>query len=290
MALSVPGVGSVPVIWMPASGPDFGSGRGGRQPIAIVHHRIVGHLNSADVTFAANDADPATVGAKDRSVSSHFGIGHDTNGQLEIHQYVNLSDTAYTNGDFLPGSNWEAWGYPTGYMVVDGATMRPCNPMVVTIEHDDNGGLPDGDPRKGVVDEDTIKASIALDRLMLSGDIAAMRAAGIRVREEATAVALGKIVPGPRTLIDHRDIAGSNKPFCWRPWKSDTVGFPRARYVKELTVQTMYTQAQVDAIVKAAVDPLRLEIADLRTAAATDAARDETVLRLLDEAASKLRM
>lgn len=255
MSLHVPGLGEVPIVWMPASDSDFGDGRGGKQPIAVVHHRIVGELNSADVTFVANDTDPATIGAPTRSVSSHFGIGNDSDGKLYVHQYVDLSDNAYCNGDYREPCNWQAWGYPTALMIVEGVSQRPCNPMTVSIEHDDNATLPDGDPRKGVVDEATIKTSIALDRLMLTGDIAAMRAAGIHVRDLATATALGKIVPGPRTLIDHHDIAGANKPYCWRPWKEDKIGFPRSRYIAELTAPPpapMYSQAQLDAAVAAA--------------------------------------
>lgn len=273
MSINVPGIGAVPVVWMPASGPDFGTGRGGKQPIAIVHHRIVGHLNSADITFADNDSDPSTVGSPNRYVSAHFGVGHDTDGKLYVHQYVNLSDTAYCNGDFRSGSNWENWGYPTGFMTVDGASMRPCNPMTVSIEHDDNGGLASGDPRKGVVDEDTIKLSIALDRLMLSGDIAAIRSAGIRIREEATAVALGKIPVDAKHLIDHRDIAAGGKPYCWRPWASDTKGFPRARYISELSTPlpaepvdtTPFDQADIDSAVKQATDPLNAKVVALTT-------------------------
>lgn len=295
MSLQVPGIGDVPIIWMPASDPDFGVGRAGRQPIAIVHHRIVGDLNSADNTFAANDTDPKTVGSPTRAVAANFGIGVDTDGKLYVHQFVDLSDTAYCNGDFQAGSNWEDWGYPLGYVTVDNVQMRPCNPMTVSIEHDDNGGLPAGDPRKGVVDEETIKASIALDRLMLSGDLAAMRAAGIHIRDEATATALGKIVPGPRTLIDHHDIAGTNKPTCWRPWASDTVGFPRTRYVSELTQTGECTQADLDALNaawQAKYDALtaasKQQIKSLEDQLALREAQDNEISNQLHDIASKL--
>ena len=299
MAISVPDVGDVPVVWMPASDPDWGHGRAGRQPIAIVHHRIVGSLNSADTIFAANDTDPATVGSTSRSVSANFACGYDTDGKLYVHQYVDMSDTAYCNGDFEAGSNWEKWGYPTGFVTVDGSSMRPMNSMTISIEHDDQGGSSDP-TKKGVVREDIIKLSIALDKLMLSGNWAAIKAAGIRCRDEATAVALGKIVPGPRTLIDHRDIAGGQKPYCWRPWQADTAGFPRQRYITELTPvvtppTTMYTQAQVDAIVAAStaaltdqVAALQAQVSDLQTVVATDTAKDVLVVQKLDEAKSLL--
>lgn len=270
MSIDVPGVGLVPIIWMPASDEDFKSasegGRSGYQPIAIVHHRVVGSLNSADITFAANDADPATVGAPGRSVSSNFAIGYDSDGKLAIHQYVNVSDTPYTNGDCRANtypaqpSRWDGW---YGH--------KAHNERTVTIEHDDQGGSPDP-TKKGIVREPIIKTSIALDRLMLSGDIAAIRAAGIKIRDTATATALGKIVPGPKTLIDHNDIAGANKPYCWRPWRADKTGFPRTRYVTELSAPdpapvpdpTPYSQADLDAAVKAATDPLNAKLAAIR--------------------------
>lgn len=275
MTLPVPGVGDVPIVWMPASDEDYKDqsegGRSGYQPIAIVHHRIVGSLNSADLTFAANDANPLTVGAPGRAVSAHFGIGYDTDGKLAIHQYVNLSNTAYTNGDCRANthpaqpSRWDGW---YGH--------KAHNERTVTIEHDDQGGSSDP-AKKGIVREAIIKTSIALDRLMLTGDIAAMRAAGIHILDAATAIALGKIVPGPKTLIDHNDIGGANKPYCWRPWQADKTGFPRSRYVTELTAAvpplpdpdpTPYSQADLDAAVKAAVDPLEAKIAAAQAALA----------------------
>lgn len=225
-------VNGIPVVWYPASNPDFGVGRGGKQPIAIVHHRIVGSLGSADLTFAAGDHDPATVGSTARSVASHFGIGH-RGGVLEIHQYVDLSDTAYCNGDWDATGNWDDW-YGVGHVTIDGSSMTDINARTVSIEHEDQGGSSDP-TKKGIVTEDIIKASIALDHLMLSGNPAAIRAAGIRMKSDTTAAALKKIVPGPRTLIDHHDVAGKLKPYCWRPWSADAVGFPRSRYIKELT-------------------------------------------------------
>lgn len=279
MSINVPNIGLVPVVWMPASGPDFGTGRAGKQPIAIVHHRIVGSLNSADVTFAANDADPHTEGSPTRAVSSHFGIGYDTDGKLYVHQYVDLSDTAYTNGDYKIGSNWDLWNYPNGFLTVDGLSMRACNPMTVTIEHDDQGNSTDP-AKKGIVREAIIKTSIALDRLMLAGNIIAMREAGIKIREVSTAAALSVIKKDGQHLIDHHDIALTNKPYCWKPWSADKVGFPRARYIAELTAPaveptptvTTYTQAQVNAAVAAATAALTVKLASAQTAKDIEAA------------------
>lgn len=233
MAVNVPGVGLVPIVWMPASDEDYRDesegGRSGYRPIAIVHHRIVASLNSADLTFAANDANPATVGSPNRSVSANFAIGYDSDGKLYIHQYVDLSDTAYCNGDCRAvnypdqPSRWDGWYGHEGH-----------NERTVSIEHDDQGGSSDP-TKKGIVREPIILTSIALDSLMLSGDLVMMRAAGIRIRDQETADALGKIVPSTKTLIDHNDIAGANKPDCWRPWQADKTGFPRTRYVTALT-------------------------------------------------------
>ena len=51
----------------------------------------------------------------------------------------------------------------------------------MSIEHHDNGGRPAGSGR-GVVPEPVIAASIALDALLLRGDLAELKAAGIRFR------------------------------------------------------------------------------------------------------------
>lgn len=284
MSLSVPSVGDVPIVWMPASDEDFKGenegGRSGYRPIAIVHHRIVGTLNSADIVFAANDSNPATVGSAGRPVSAHFAIGIEGN-RVEVHQYVNLSDTAYCNGDDSTSGNWDEWYSPVAH-----------NERTVSIEHHDNGGSSDLSV-KGIVPESVIKTSIALDRLLLSGDRDAMRAAGIRIRDDGTAEALGKIVPGPRTLIDHRDIAGSNKPYCWRPWKADAIGFPRARYIAELTQAvdlTPYDQADLDAAVAEAVAAITAERDALKTQvsvqSASMVAQGEALTAALDRIAA----
>ena len=214
--LNVPGVGLVPILWKPS--PDRNVGRSGYQPIAIVHHRAVtSNMESLDATLIGST----------RQVSATFGIGHTKAGALEIHQYVDVSDTAWCNGidpTLVPTNNWTSWGYGNHHH----------NARTVSIEHEDQGGSTDP-TKKGIVREDGIKASIELDRILLTGDLAKIRATGIRIRDQATADALRKIVPGPRTLIDHHDIAAQQKPYCWKPWSADKVGFPRARYVTELT-------------------------------------------------------
>jgi hypothetical protein len=211
-----------PILWVPASSQDFLRGRSGVKPIAIVHHRMVGALSGTDSTFQSS---------ANRAVSTHFGIGYES-GRLEIHQYVDLTDTAFGNGNYDSSGSWDNWGYPTS--LINGRT--------VSIEHQDNAQLPSTDPRRGIVPEEVIRASIWLDRLLLTGDLAKIREAGIRCRYSGTAAALGAIAPGPRTLITHNDIAGKLKPYCWLPWAKDTVGFPRSRYVSELTSRALKTE------------------------------------------------
>lgn len=218
MTLHVPGVGAVQIEWH--SSPDHGTGRAGLQPIAIVHHRAVSSSLAGIVkTLSTSDSRP---------VSATFAVGHE-DGKPKVVQLVDLSDTAWCNGDCQQrvypseASNWDRW---YGH--------RAHNERTISIEHEDQGGS--NDPKKkGIVTDDLVRTSIALDRVLLSGDLAAIRAAGIRCREAATARALGKIKPGPRTLITHHDIAGKLKPSCWLPWKADKTGFPRDRYVAELS-------------------------------------------------------
>jgi hypothetical protein len=202
--------------------PKFNIGRAG-PIIALVHHRMVGTLGGTDFTFVS--------GA--RKASTNFGVGlcstHGAKGRVEIHQYVNLDDSAWGNGNWDPTGNWFKAGLPT----------KGLNGRTISIEHHDNGGLKNDDPRKGVVPEEVIAASIWLDRLLLSGDVGDWRAAGIRWRSDANAGAIAaqlrQIVPNPQTIIDHHTISGKLKPFCWRPWMGDASGFPRDRYVRELS-------------------------------------------------------
>ena len=134
--------------------------------IALVHHRMVGTLRSTDAAFTSTDG---------REASTHFGIGygcgragHPTS--AHIHQYVRLGDQAWGNGNWDPSGAWDD-RYPTTLV----------NSRTVSIEHHDNGGRTAGSG-KGVVPEAVIAASIALDALLLRGDLAELRAAGIRFR------------------------------------------------------------------------------------------------------------
>ena len=178
---------------------------------AIVNHRMVGTVAGTRAYFQRPN----------RPVSTHFGIGK-INGKLVIDQYVPLDDTAFANGNHDPSGVWDNWGNST----VD------INGQTISIEHQDHG-----DPAgKGVVSEDIQQASIALQALILRGNTAEWKAAGLVLRDYTrNAPILQKqlraLIIGPRTLITHHDIAGRLKPFCWLPWMSDKVGFPRAKYI-----------------------------------------------------------
>jgi hypothetical protein len=195
---------------------NFSVGRGGHLPGWIVCHRMVGFLGGTDSTFARfKPAHP---------VSTHFGIGRKPkNGPVAIHQYVALDDTAFGNGNNVTpqgkevDSQWNRRGFPS----------RP-NRHTVSIEHEDGAK-----GHRGVIDEDIIEASIGLVDLLLSGDPARVRAAGIKFRSDEVVRALGRIPRDGAHIVDHHFIAGRLKPFCWRKWLDDG-GFPQARYLAAL--------------------------------------------------------
>jgi hypothetical protein len=225
----------VPVVWSPSdlTGPDsdghvgrFRFGRSGTaQSIrAIVHHRVVGTLES----MTNNTFYPTTdnvLRAGERRVSSHFGIGF-WGDELRIAQYIALENTAYCNGQSDSDRNlcrWQLW--------ID-AGRPDANGMTVSIEHEDNAAVDGGDGRY-VVRPEIVQASIELGRLLLSGDASKIRAAGIHCNDLA-ASQLAKIVPSRETLVDHNVVAPVSKPYCWRPIGDDQ-GFPQARYITALT-------------------------------------------------------
>ena len=197
--------------------------------IAVVHHRMVGTLKSTDTTF--------TTGK--RIASTHFGVGlcskHGGKNRVCIHQYVLLGNQAWGNGN-----NRYPEKHPKAGQLVPSAWNKRypttlVNSRTISIEHHDNGKK--GHPKRGIVPEEVIVASLALDALLLSGDVAAMKAAGIKFRtgsETTMGKELKAIKPGPTTIVDHRYIAGPLKPSCWRPWQKDTTGFPQARYLAAL--------------------------------------------------------
>lgn len=218
---------SVRVFQVPS--PKNFDGRYGMPVIALVHHRMVGSLASTDVTF--------TTGT--RPASTHFGVGYDCGktghptglAGAHVHQYVHVDDSAWGNGNLDTSGRWDD---------VYGATPNP-NYRTISIEHHDNGGRALGDG-KGVVPEEVLRVSIELDRLLLSGDWPAWKAAGITADTDgggaAIAAQVKRIDPGPNTLVDHYYIAGRLKPYCWRPWADDAVGFPQARYLLALKAPT----------------------------------------------------
>jgi hypothetical protein len=213
---------SYPITWKGAA--HFATGRGGVLPRWLVHHRMVGYLSGTDRYFANPDSRP---------VSTHFGIGRrKAGGPVEISQYVALDDTAYGNGNNVNASGdevaseWNRLGFPS----------QP-NRHTISIEHEDGGSSTDADGKRGVVDDAVIEASLWLDALLLSGDPAAIRNAGIRYRSTALVEGLFDIPRDATHIIDHHFIAGPLKPYCWQPWLDDK-GFPQARYLSALTTST----------------------------------------------------
>lgn len=166
---------------------------------------MVGYLPGTDATFA----NPAN------QVSAHFGIGYRTDGgPVRISQYVDLSDTAWTAGNYDPSGGWTLVK-----KTPSGVVINP-NYYIVGIEHEDGG------PNDGRVSDEVKVASLWLQSILVSGDIDLIKFVGIKIKNQSTADAL-KIIPlNTETIIDHNRIAGNKKPYCWRPYKLDTEGFP----------------------------------------------------------------
>lgn len=234
---------------------------GRSEPVrAFVNHRMVGTLAGTDAYFQ----NPTT-----RPVSTHFGIGYGTDGVVKISQYVPLDDTAYGNGNYDPSGSWDNWGFKT----------TEINPQTISIEHQDHSH----DAAKGVVTPKIMAASQKLQALLRYGTIADWKAAGIIIRDWTNNAPIlhreiQAIPVDGRHIITHNDIAGALKPYCWKPWGSDSVGFPRDTYVLKIkefgaklraapvpqpTPEPTYTKAQLDAAVKAATDPLKAQITAL---------------------------
>lgn len=181
-----------PVVWKPTT--KF-MRRDGQPVLAFVRHRIVGSLTAADGVFVSTNPKP---------VSTHLAIGH-VNGVLKIHQYVDLSDAAWGNGTI---------DRPTAKVVLARPGVNP-NSYSVSIEHEDGGSA-----GMGVVQPDTWAVSIQLGLLLASGNLSAIRAAGIHIRDSATATQLFNV---PKTLdgyLDHHQIT-YGKVYCWRRWLND---------------------------------------------------------------------
>lgn len=271
--------------------------KGRTEPIrAFVNHRMVGTLAGTDAYFT----NPET-----RPVSTHFGIGYNGS-RVVISQYVPIDDTAFGNGNYDPSGSWDDWGFK----------VTEVNPQTINIEHQDHDGT---DANKGVVKEAVQQASMALQALLRYGTLAQWKAAGIVVRDWANngpilQRELRAIPIDGRHVITHNDIAGRLKPYCWKPWAKDTVGFPRSKYVNGIlayksklayvapppappppTTPVTYTQAQLDAAVATAVTPLKAEVARLIQALATansqlaaEKAEDATVAATLRQQADVL--
>ena len=203
-----------PVTWRPS--PFHNVGRGGYGIRAEVKHRIVGSLPSARGAFGV---DPNA--GQPRSASTHFGIGHTqvgapcpecgaitgARGELVVDQYVDLADMAWGNGDVRE---------PSWPLLIAG--VNP-NLYTVSTEHEDMSTA-----GRGVVTDHIRRASIELSRVLRSGDRARLEAAGIRCRDDAVIEQLAAMPIDELHYIDHHQISGPNKPYCWRAWLDD-VGF-----------------------------------------------------------------
>lgn len=189
------------VQWRPS--PNHWRGRAGHVAIAEVKHRIVGTLASAISLF-----DQPSTREKPRP-STHFCIGY-LGGQLAVTQHVDLGDTAWGNGDVRS---------PTWSLLVPG--VNP-NHLTISTEHEDGGAA-----NRGRVSEAVWQASIELSRILRSGDVDRIRGAGIRVSDRpgvtasqlVTAIAAWPI--DAAHYIDHHQISGPNKPYCFRRWLDD---------------------------------------------------------------------
>jgi hypothetical protein len=235
---------------------------GRSEPVrAFVNHRMVGYLAGTDAYFQNPD----------RPVSTHFGIGYGSDGVVKVHQYVPLDDTAFGNGNYDPSGRWDDWGFKT----------TEVNPQTISIEHQDHGDA----KGKGVVSEKTQLASIKLQALIRYGTMAEWKAAGLVLRDWNNYAVLRKelnAVPiDYKHVINHNDIAGKLKPYCWKPWASDTVGFDNAKYITGIKnwgkildegypaptppPAPTYTEAQLQAAVAQAISTSTAEIATLKT-------------------------
>ena len=242
---------SYKVTWKPS--PNFYLGRSGHIPIAIVNHRMVGYLTGTDRHFS--DAD--------NEVSTHFGVGtRFEGGPVEISQYVDLGNTAWGNGNYDPSGGW-----PRVKRNPDNSVINP-NFYTVSIEYQDGA-----EDEQGVVKDVIKNAGLWLQALLLTGDQAKIRAAGIRISSGASARGLKEIYIDEESIIDHHRIAGTKKPHCWRPWLADKGFLPwKTTLIPALWDSRMATLDELLAQLKVEADRLKAE----NTAAL--AARDTAVI------------
>lgn len=135
MSANPPASSGLGTVWIPAAEGNFERGRVGYNILAIVNHIMAGSLVGTDAWFQ----NPTS------KVSAHFGIGK----AGQIHQYVQLTDTAYHAG------------------VVNGATAKIIgeNPGVnpnyfcIGIEHEGQSG--------DVLTEEQYQSSIFVHRMLI---------------------------------------------------------------------------------------------------------------------------
>ena len=182
--------------------PNFGypagtPGRAGNQPIAIVYHVMEGSLAGTDSWFRNPQS----------AVSAHFGVG--VNG--EIHQYVDVDDTAWANG-IVQAPTWSG--------------LRPgVNPNLytVSIEHE---GRHERDGQGDisafwVPTEPQYAATLALSRWLVES-------LQIEVNAEH--------------LIPHSAINSVDRTYCPGP------GFPFARLISDLSPASWSPVAEIQRL------------------------------------------
>lgn len=102
--------------------PNFVAGRGAA-PIAIVLHTMGGTLAGSDAWFN----NPSS------QVSAHYGVGLSG----EIHQYVKLSDTAWSNGILEFGHTWPGSTNPNRYTVsIETEDLNVASTPVTQAQYD----------------------------------------------------------------------------------------------------------------------------------------------------------
>ena len=108
-------------VWIGAHSTNFGVGRGGIKPEALVLHIADGPMTAVDSWF--NQVHPPEIGP----TSAHFCVGKDG----AVHQYVSTGNTAYANGIVEVGYKAK--------LIDENAGINP-NRWTISIEHEGKSG------------------------------------------------------------------------------------------------------------------------------------------------------
>lgn len=167
------------------AGNNYWPGRDGQTAVAIADHIMEGSIESTWGWFK----NPAS------EVSSHFGIAKDG----RIWQFVDVANTAWTNGNLEPGLDltapWlsECWA--------DGVKSKQINPnkRTISIEHEGHTG--------DVMPSKQYYTTLELHKFL---------------------IAQYKIVPDRKHIVGHYQISPKSKPNC------PGVGFPWSQLMADL--------------------------------------------------------